>query len=107
MKPYNQVLIPRDRAGWDPRPNYLLWELHCPECGQVGVEQMGPGGDHGAVTVHPDRDDYDSPIDTRGGYTRIKLFCPAGHGFDLIVANHKGAEFIGVVPAGGRNYPDH
>jgi hypothetical protein len=34
----------------------------------------------------------------------VKLFCPAGHGFDLIVANHKGSEVIAVVPAGQRNY---
>jgi hypothetical protein len=105
VKPHDQVLIPRDRAGSEPRPKYLLWELRCPECGEIGVEQMGRGGDHEAVTLHPDRDAYESPINTRGGYVRIELFCPSGHGFDLIIANHKGAEVIGIVPVGERNYP--
>jgi hypothetical protein len=68
VKPHNQVLIPQDRAGSEPRQKYLLWELHCPECSEIGVEQMGRGGDHEAVTLHSDRDTYDSPINTRGGY---------------------------------------
>lgn len=106
MKPHKQVLIPQDRTGWEPKPKYLLWESRCPECGEIGVEQMGRGGDHEAVTLHPDRDAYDSPIDTRGGYVKVELFCPSGHGFDLIIANHKGSEFIGIVPAGERNYGD-
>lgn len=80
----------------------MQWILHmpCPECGQPGVEQTGPhdgDGDHRAVTVHPDRDEYDSPIGTRGGYTQIDLWCPDGHQFALIIANHKGDEYIGAV----------
>lgn len=80
------------------------WMLHmsCPECDQPGVEQTGPDdgdGDHRAVTVHPDRDEYDSPIGTRGGYTQIDLWCPDGHQFALIIANHKGDEYIGAVAA--------
>lgn len=83
----------------------IVWLLHCPVCGDDCVEQMGPGGgDHTAVTVHPDRDSYDSPIGTRGGYVAVQLFCPAGHGFDLIIANHKGQEYIGVKLAGPRDY---
>lgn len=78
------------------------WKLRCPECGEECVERHG--GDDAAVTVHPDRDQYDSPIGTRGGYVKVELFCPAGHGFDLVIANHKGCEFIGVVPAGERDY---
>lgn len=86
-------------------PGRLVWQLVCPVCGDGCVEQQGPGpGDHAAVTVHPDRDAHDSPIGTRGGYVRVELFCPAGHGFDLIIANHKGAEFIGIVLAGERDY---
>jgi hypothetical protein len=54
-------------------------------------------GDHTAATVQPDRDRYESPIGTRGGYASIALECVAGHGFDLIVANHKGAEYLGVA----------
>jgi hypothetical protein len=55
------------------------WRLHCPVCYSADVEQ-GPGGrgDHPAVTVQPDRDGYDSPIGTRGGYVRIELSCPGG-----------------------------
>jgi hypothetical protein len=62
------------------------------------------GRDHAAVTLEPDRDGYDSPIATRGGYVSIGLSCPDGHEFDLVIANHKGAEYLGVVPrrhAGG------
>lgn len=83
----------------------VRWMLHvpCPDCGDPGVEQTGPDegdddhGDHRAVTVHPDRDRYESPIGTRGGYTQIDLWCPAGHQFALIIANHKGIEYIGAV----------
>src|SRR5262245_2005965 len=82
----------------------LVWSLSCPVCGENCVEQQGPDGEAGCVTVHPDRDEYDSPIQTRVGYTQVRLFCAAGHGFDLIVANHKGAQFIGVVSVGPRDY---
>jgi hypothetical protein len=54
--------------------------LRCPECGEIGVEQIGRGGDHEAVTLHPDRDAYDSPINTRGGYIRIELSAPRATG---------------------------
>jgi hypothetical protein len=39
----------------------------------------------------------------RGGYVSIGLSWPAGHEFDLGTANHKGAEYLGVVtrPADG------
>jgi hypothetical protein len=80
----------------------LQWLLCCPTCGEEAVDRAGwtqGGGDHEAVTIQPDRDDYDSPIGTRGGYLRVDLECVAGHGFALIVANHKGAEYLGVVPA--------
>jgi hypothetical protein len=49
------------------------------------------------VTVHPDRNDYDSPVGTRGGYVRIDLVCGAGHAFSLIIGNHKDTEVIGLV----------
>lgn len=81
------------------------WLLHmpCPECGNPGVEQTVPGdddqGDHRVVTVHPDRDRYDSPIGTRGGYTQIDLWCPAGHQSALVIANHKGDQYIGAITA--------
>lgn len=98
---HGQVLRPDDPAG----RARLVWRLACPECGDTCVEQQGPGpGDHAAVTVQPDRDAHDSPIGTRGGYVKIELFCPSGHGFDLVIANHKGCEYVGIVPAGDRDY---
>jgi hypothetical protein len=51
--------------------------------------------------VHPDHDDYDSPIGTRGGYVRVDLECSGGHSYALIVASHKGAEFLGLVSVKG------
>jgi hypothetical protein len=47
--------------------------------------------------IQPDRDGYDSPIGTRGGYVSVALGCGAGHEFYLVIANHKGAEFIAVI----------
>jgi hypothetical protein len=98
-------LAPRVPVLEDRTLDGLHWLLHmpCPECGEFTIEQTGPGNgddyglDHTAVTVHPDRDSYDSPIGTRGGYTEVDLWCPAGHHFALIIANHKGEEFIGCV----------
>jgi len=75
----------------------LSWALLCPECGEMGIDRPDLGGDHASVTVHPDRDDYDSPVGTRGGYVRIDLVCCAGHAFSLIIGNHKGTEVIGLV----------
>jgi hypothetical protein len=74
------------------------WQLCCPVCGAPEVEQgLQSGGDHTAVTIQPDRDRYDSPIGTRGGYVSIALECGAGHEFYLVTANHKGAEYIALV----------
>lgn len=79
----------------------LVWQLLCPYCGSDIVDRSvygGYGGDHEAVYIEPDKDDYTSPIGTRGGFVQVDLFCPANHRFNLIIANHKGAEFIGLVP---------
>lgn len=74
------------------------WELACPECGDRSIDRDNPaGGDHRAVVVYPDRDDYDSPIGTRGGYVQIDLQCSDGHHFALVIGNHKGAEIIGLA----------
>jgi hypothetical protein len=74
------------------------WQLCCPVCGAAEVEQgVYSGGDHTAVSVHPDRDAYNSPVGTRGGYVSIALECTAGHRFDLVIANHKGAEYLALV----------
>ncbi|UYB40587.1 hypothetical protein SLV14_003233 [Streptomyces sp. Je 1-4] len=89
------ILVPvqRSTGSWN-----MQWQLKCPACGIEEVEQAEAGGDHEAVTVHPDRDDYDSPLGTRGGYVSVELSCAAGHGFDFIISNHKGNEFVGVIP---------
>jgi hypothetical protein len=47
--------------------------------------------------MEPDRDEYVSPVGTRGGFVKIDLSCSAGHRFDLVIGNHKGAEIIGIV----------
>jgi hypothetical protein len=102
-----EELTPRLPVPEERQIDGVLWLLRvpCPECGEFTVEQTGPddgpdyGLDHRAVTVHPDRDSYDSPIGTRGGYTQIDLWCPAGHSFALIIANHKGDEYFGAITA--------
>lgn len=75
----------------------MQWQVKCPACGIEEVEQ-GEGPDHEAATVHPDRDGHGSPLGTRGGFVSVELACAAGHGFDFIISNHEGAEFVGVVP---------
>lgn len=97
MKHHQQVMVAL--PGAHPRGT-LQWQLCCPECGEDVVDRAGFVPDHEAVTIQPDRDGYDSPLGTRGGYLRVDLSCVAGHAFALIIANHKGAEFIGVMPAG-------
>ncbi|MGW2550111.1 hypothetical protein [Streptomyces sp. NPDC001635] len=84
-----------------------MWRLQCPECAAPEIERgrldengyadETSRGDAAAVTVHPDKDGYGSPLGTRGGYVEINLWCAAGHNFSLVVANHKGAEYVGVV----------
>jgi hypothetical protein len=71
-------------------------QLRCPECGETNIDRKDYS-DSGAVTVFPDRDDFDSPIGTRGGYVQIELFCINGHRFALVIANHKGEEMIGLA----------
>jgi hypothetical protein len=86
------VPVPREGGAWS-----MQWQVKCPACGIEEVEQ-GEGPDHEAVTVHLDRDSPGSPLGTRGGFVSVELTCAAGHGFDFIISNHKGAEFVGVVP---------
>jgi hypothetical protein len=94
MNPHPQVLVPSA-----PHAAELQWQVLCPHCGDAAVDRADFVPDHKAVTVYPDRDEYDSPIGTRGGYVQIDLQCMVGHGFALVVANHKGAEFLAVVPS--------
>lgn len=90
-----EILVPAESTGgsWNMR-----WQLNCPACGNDAVDRADVADDHEAVTVQPDRDDYDSPLGTRGGYLRVDLTCSNGHGFAFIMGDHKGAEFVGVVP---------
>lgn len=92
---HGEILVPTESAGgsWN-----MQWQLRCPACGNDAVDRVDETGDHEAVTVQPDRDDYESPLGTRGGYVRVDLTCSGGHGFAFIMGNHKGAEFVGVVP---------
>lgn len=80
----------------------IAYQMACPQCGDRCIDRLG--GDDASVTVTPDRDACDSPIGTRGGFVLIRMFCPAGHGFDLVIANHKGCEYLGVVMVGERTY---
>ncbi|MEU9787790.1 hypothetical protein AB0H92_43730 [Streptomyces phaeochromogenes] len=91
---HEEILVPTNSTSgsWN-----MKWRLKCPACGIDEVERADETGDHEAVTVQPDRDDYDSPLGTRGGYVRVDLTCSDGHGFAFIMGNHKGAEFVGVV----------
>lgn len=92
---HQDILVPtRSTEGvWNKQ-----WQVQCPACGIQEIERANDGGDHESVAVHPDRDERDSPLGTRGGYVRVDLTCAAGHGFAFIIGNHKGAEFVGVVP---------
>jgi hypothetical protein len=96
MKTHAQVIVPI--PGAHPAGT-LQWQLRCPECGDENVDRENYAPDHEAVAIQPDRDDYDSPIGTRGGYVQVSLQCSYGHPFAVVIANHKGAEFIGVLPA--------
>jgi hypothetical protein len=82
-------------------PGTLRWQVFCPICAAEEIDRVpADGGDHAAVVVQPDRDEYGGPLGTRGGHLEIRLECGSGHGFALVIANHKGAEFVGLVPVG-------
>lgn len=80
----------------------LSWQVLCPKCTdrQPNIDRIGSDGEYGpderAVIVHPDRDEYSSPLGTRGGWVEIQLTC-GFHNFSLVVANHKGEEYIGIM----------
>lgn len=95
MEP-EQILVPSETTA-----SPWVWSVMCPACGDGNVDRYGPEGfgpDEQAVTVHPDKDEYGSPIGTRGGWVTVDLLCAAcGHYFALVLANHKGAERVGIV----------
>lgn len=90
MRSHDEILrVDRSPATGEQR---RAWDIRCPECGDSNVEEN-------PAQVFPDRDEYDSPIHTRGGYVQINLICSGGgHHFALVVANHKGAERLEVIP---------
>lgn len=71
--------------------------LLCPHCGETyGMEE----GDV-PVVVGPDRDEYDSPAGTRGGWIETRGVCSCcGHTYSLVIANHKGALCLLVAATG-------
>lgn len=76
--------------------------IRCVVCNEETMDRWhdGPGyGDHLAVTTHPDEDEREpgNPLGTRGGYTEIRLRCSMGHCQRLVIANHKGDEYIDLI----------
>ncbi|MEV1170141.1 hypothetical protein [Nonomuraea sp. NPDC049784] len=87
--------------GETPRGGGLRWLVRCPKCGEENIDRAETGP-HQSVTMHPDRDEYDSPTGTRGGYVQVELTCSGGHDFRLFLANHKGMEYIDIIAGEGR-----
>lgn len=82
----------------------------CPNCGESAIDRYKKddpeyypmaASDHEAVTVHPDRDNYEpgNPLRSRGGWVQIDLFCPCSPDDVLVLAigNHKGTEQLMVA----------
>jgi hypothetical protein len=93
----DEVLEPAPQWQWKAP---LAWQINCPTCGDSTMDRIAfAAPDHEAVTLHPDRDEYDSPIGTRGGYVRVELVCRDGHHHALILANHKGHEILALIPS--------
>lgn len=63
--------------------------IYCPH-GQ-GLE----AGDR--FVTHADRDEYDSPAGTRGGWAEARCSCTCGVQYRLIIANHKGDLVLSLV----------
>lgn len=65
------------------------WQVvRCPRCESDTIEE-----DPDSVTIFPDRDEYDSPIGTRGGYVNVDLRCSGcSCAFTFTVGNHKGRQ---------------
>jgi hypothetical protein len=70
--------------------------LLCPVCGENTIDRKDYD-DVGSVTIFPDRDEYDSPAGSRGGYICIDLMCTDVHLFSMFIGNHKGAETISLM----------
>lgn len=71
--------------------------LLCPICRE---ESYMEGGDS-PVEVGPDRDEYESPIGTRGGWLATRPWCSnCWVDFRLVIANHKGTILLGMVKDG-------
>jgi hypothetical protein len=85
------------QTGYQPiRVNEYGWAV-CPACGEVdGMED----GDT-IYAVGPDRDEYDSPARTRGGWVETRGTCSmCGHIYSLVIGNHKGALAVMIASLG-------
>lgn len=68
----------------------------CPACGE-GHGCMEDGDE--IYAIGPDRDEYESPMHTRGGWLETRGVCSGcGTGYSLVLANHKGSLAIGIAP---------
>lgn len=76
-------------------PETLQWQVHCPRCADAGIER---GIAHAETVVDRAIGTRPSPIVGDNGWVSVSLHCAAGHGFELVVANHKGAEYITINP---------
>lgn len=85
--------------------DFKKYDFLCPWCENNLLDRIkvNPDGtwnwaicyDDESVYVHPDRDEYDSPARTRGGYVRIDHFClNCEVGISFFVANAKGMEYL-------------
>ena len=75
----------------------------CAACGETYGMEAGE-------TVHavgPDRDEYDSPAGSRGGWIETRGDCSCcGQRYSFIVGNHKGALCLRIAALGKGNLDD-
>jgi hypothetical protein len=91
LRGHAEVLLPAKAD----LPETLQWQVHCPHCADAGIERgIAPAETvvDRAIGTRP------SPIVGDDGWVSVSPHCAAGHGFDLVVSNHKGAEYITINP---------
>jgi hypothetical protein len=89
LRGHTEVLLPAKAD----LPESLQWQVRCPRCADAGIERgIAPAETvvDRAVGTRP------SPIVGDDGRVSVSLYCAAGHGFDLVVSNHRGAEYISI-----------
>lgn len=70
------------------------FQVLCPSCsGSVESWNM-------RILEHADTDERlpHNPLGTRGEYTEIVLECFSGHPLRIVTANHKGCQYLAVLP---------